>query len=102
MNDLTTLLLAFLFGVLLGMLFFGALWLTIRRGLSSDAPGPWFFASLLLRMLLTLSGFYLVGHGDWRRLLACLLGFVLARIAATRLTRTPGTLHARRIAGSGT
>jgi len=101
MNDLATLLLAFLLGVLLGMLFFGALWLTIRRGLYSDAPGPWFFVSLLLRMLVILAGFYVVGHGDWRRLLACLLGFVLVRIGATRLTRAPRTLNARRIAGSG-
>jgi F1F0 ATPase subunit 2 len=99
-NEPTALLLAFLLGALLGMLFFGALWLTILRGLHSNVPGPWFFASLLLRLLVILSGFYLVGHGDWRRLCACLLGFFVARVGATHLARLPRALKAHRIAGS--
>src|SRR3990167_5758726 len=49
----------------------------------------WIFTSLLLRLSLTLAGFYWVAGDDWRRLLACLLGFLLARLLVTRLTR-PG------------
>jgi hypothetical protein len=34
-----------------------------------------------------LAGFYSVSGGHWDRLLACLLGFVIARFIVTRLTR---------------
>ena len=34
-----------------------------------------------------LGGFLVVGHGDPVRLISCLLGFLLARVAVTRLTR---------------
>jgi F1F0 ATPase subunit 2 len=47
----------------------------------------WFFASLLLRTSIALAGFYLVARGHWERLLVCLLGFVIARLVVTRLTR---------------
>jgi len=41
-----------------------------------------------MRMSLVLVGFYFVGHGNWQRMLFCLLGFVMARIVVDRLTRT--------------
>ena len=37
-------------------------------------------------MSLALAGFYFVAGGHWQRLLACLLGFVIARLIVTRLT----------------
>lgn len=86
MHDLTALLLAWLAGLLLGAVFFGGLWWTVRRGMVSTRPALWFFLSLVLRLSLVLLGFYFVGQGDWRRLVACLVGFVLARILVTRLT----------------
>ncbi len=48
---------------------------------------------MLLRMGITLAGFYFVGRGDWRRLIACLLGFVVARFVVTWLTRAPVENH---------
>ena len=87
MNELLILMLSCLAGVALGAIFFGGLWWTIRKGLSSAWPALWFFGSLLLRMSLTLAGFYLVGAHHWERLLLCLLGFVLARLAVTWLTQ---------------
>ena len=47
-----------------------------------------FFGSLLLRTSITVTGFILVARGHWERLLVCLLGFVMARLVVTRLTRT--------------
>jgi F1F0 ATPase subunit 2 len=91
MNEIPTLLLALLAGVALGALFFGGLWLTVRKGLSSQRLVLWFLGGLLLRMGIALVGFYVVADGHWERLLACLSGFILARIAVTRLTRTPPT-----------
>jgi F1F0 ATPase subunit 2 len=83
------LVLPLLAGVLLGMFFFGGLWWTIRRGVSSKQPAALFFFSLLLRTGIALAGFYVVARGDWRRVLSCLVGFVLARILVTWLTRVP-------------
>ncbi len=48
-------------GLLLGAFFFGGLWWTVNRGVSSQRPALWFFGSMLLRMSITLAGFYFVG-----------------------------------------
>lgn len=82
-------------GALLGAMFYGGLWWTVQRGVSSGRAAPWFLASLLLRMGLALAGFYFVSAGQWQRLLLCLLGFVLARLAVTWLTRTSRQNNAR-------
>ena len=60
MNELLTLVLALAAGVLLGAIFFGGLWWTVRKGVSSKQPALWFFGSLLLRMSIALAGFYFV------------------------------------------
>jgi F1F0 ATPase subunit 2 len=87
MNETGSLLLALLTGVLLGAMFFGGLWWTVCKGTASRRVGLWFFGSLLLRTSIALAGFYFVAGGQWERLLACLLGFVLARLIVIRLTR---------------
>ena len=87
MNETLSLVLALVTGVLLGGVFFGGLWWTVRRVVSSKQPAPWLLGSVLLRMSIALAGFYFVAHGHWERLLVCLLGFVMARLIVTRLTR---------------
>ncbi|MDP2974944.1 MAG: ATP synthase subunit I [Anaerolineales bacterium] len=87
MNERLILLLALLAGGVLGVIYFGGLWWTVRKGLSSERPALWFFGSMLLRMSIVLPGFYFIAHGHWQRLLLCLLGFVIARLVVTRLTR---------------
>ncbi|PIQ51649.1 MAG: ATP synthase subunit I [Comamonadaceae bacterium CG12_big_fil_rev_8_21_14_0_65_59_15] len=89
MNDTLALALAWLAGGALGTFFFGGLWWTVRKSLASANPALWVFGSLLLRMGVTMTGFYLVSGGDWQRLLSCLVGFVMARQLVTRLTREP-------------
>ena len=93
MNDILDLIPALVTGMLLGMIFFGGLWWTVRKGLSSIQPATWFIGSLLLRTSMTLGGFYLVSNGQWERLLACLLGFTIVRPIVTRLTRLPENPH---------
>jgi F1F0 ATPase subunit 2 len=78
---------AWLSGAALGVVYFGGLWWTIRRAVFSALPVVWFVVSLPLRLGLALIGFYFVGRGHWPRLLLCLLGFLMARIAVTWLTR---------------
>ncbi len=87
MNELFILPMALTAGLLLGAIFFGGLWWTVRKSVASRFPGLWTFGSLLLRMSVTLAGFYLVGRAHWQPLVACLLGFVIARFIVTRLTR---------------
>ena len=93
--------LAAVVGLLLGAIFFGGLWWTVRKGLFFRRPALLFSASLLLRMGIAIAGFYWVGREigpaagqlsrqlSWQALLLCLLGFVLARLLVLRLSRRP-------------
>jgi F1F0 ATPase subunit 2 len=92
MTDTLTLMLAWVAGAMLGVMFFGGLWWTVRLGVSSRRPAVWFFVSLLLRTSLALAGMYVVSDGHWERLLLCLLGFVMARLVVMWLTR-PARAH---------
>jgi F1F0 ATPase subunit 2 len=80
-------------GALLGGVFFGGLWWTVHRAVSSKSIARWLLGSLLLRMGITLAGFYFVSRGHWLRLVVCLLGFLVARALVMRLTRTPVERH---------
>jgi F1F0 ATPase subunit 2 len=95
MNEALYMALAVVAGAVLGAMFYGGLWWTVRRGLLSRQPAVWFLTSLIARTAAALLGFYAVFRGDWRRLVACLAGFVLARILVTRLTRTPSEPSSR-------
>jgi F1F0 ATPase subunit 2 len=90
MNDISGTILALFAGAALGAIFFGSLWWTVRRGMTSERPALWFFGSLLLRTSLILVGFFIVSQGHWQRLVLCLIGFVLARaVVVRRLARVP-------------
>jgi F1F0 ATPase subunit 2 len=89
MNDVISLSVVLMAGILIGGFFFGGLWWTIQNGLTSKNPALWFFGSTLLRLSAALAGFYFIAGTDWRKLLICMLGFLIARLLVTRLTRTP-------------
>lgn len=89
MSDIQTLIFCGAAGGLLGVIFFGGLWWTVQRGMVSSRPAVWFVGSVLVRMSIVLFGFYLVGANEFSRLVACLIGFILARIALMRFTRIP-------------
>lgn len=89
MNEARMLALAGVAGLLLGGIFFGGLWWTVRKGVLSPRPAPLIIGSFALRTVIALAGFYIVGHGHGERMLLCLLGFVVARFIVTRLTRPP-------------
>ena len=97
MTDVLRIALVLIAGLSLGALFFGGLWWTARKGLAARQPALWFGTSLLLRSAIVLAGFYFAGGADWRRLLLCLLGFIIARSIVTRMVakRMPEeTVHA--------
>jgi len=87
MNETVMMVVAGATGLVLGAFFFGGLWWTVRKSVSSPRPALLFIGSLLLRTAIVLAGFHLVSSGQWQRLLVCLLGFVIARILVMRLTR---------------
>ncbi len=72
-------------GLVLGAVFFGGLWWTLRKSLKSQRPALWLLGSLLARTSLVLVGLYLVSGGQWQRLLAGLAGVIGARFLVLRL-----------------
>lgn len=94
MNELLFRMVALITGGVLGILFFGGLWLTVRKGMTSKTPALWFLGSFVVRMGIVLAGFYLImKQGDWLIGLLCLLGFIAARVIVLRLTRTNESVH---------
>ena len=86
MSETVSLLLTLLAGIAFGVLFFGGLWLTVHKGLNAKNPALLFMSSLILRVAITVVGFYYVGANSWQRMLVCLVGFLIARMVIVRLT----------------
>jgi F1F0 ATPase subunit 2 len=72
-------------GGVFGGVFFGGLWWTTARALNSRTPAIWLVLSFPVRAGVALTGFYAVAGGDWRRVLACGIGFLATRGVITRL-----------------
>lgn len=87
MNDTLYIILAFIAGLLLGTLFFGGLWLTVKKTPAAKMPALLVLGSFIFRFGITLSGFYFISLGNWQRLLVCLSGFITARFVIIRLTK---------------
>jgi F1F0 ATPase subunit 2 len=87
MNELVFKSLVFVSGMALGTVFFGGLWLTVKKTLSAKHPAVWYFGSLLVRVGITLAGFYYVASGSWVDMLICLLGFIISRFVILNATK---------------
>ena len=87
MNNAIYMILALITGLALGSFFFGGLWWTVRKAVQARIPALWFAGSLIIRLSVTMVGFYLIGAGSWQRLLICLVGFALARMLVIRFTK---------------
>jgi F1F0 ATPase subunit 2 len=87
MNEIVYMILAFILGLLLGTIFFGGLWFTVRKLVASKIPALWFLGSFILRVGITLIGFYYISSGSWQRLLICVAGFIIARFAVIHFTK---------------
>jgi F1F0 ATPase subunit 2 len=74
-------------GGVLGTIFFGGLWWTVRNALTAANPALVFLASLLLRTGIVLTGFYYVAGNGWLSVVLCLCGFIAARVVVTRMTQ---------------
>ena len=84
-NDLLYLALAFGAGIVLGTFYFYGLWLTVRKLPSARRPVVMSLSSFFGRLAVVLVGFYFVTAGRWERLVACLAGFLAARIVLVKI-----------------
>jgi F1F0 ATPase subunit 2 len=94
LNDLAGMAVALAAGLGLGTVFFGGLWLTLRRLSDSRQPGLLILGSLIARMGVALLGFYVVAGDSWHRLVSCAIGFFVVRSLMIRWLRPdrPSTL----------
>ena len=92
MNEFMFMGLSFIGGLLLGVVFFGGLWFTVRQLAASPSPALWFIGSFIVRSAITVLGFYYISLGDWRRLIVCLFGFIVARYAVVYFTKSKDKL----------
>ncbi len=87
MNETLSVILAFVAGIALGVIFFGGLWFTVKKLITAKVPALWMVGSFILRVGMVLLGFYFIGAGNWQRLLICLLGFIAARFIVIHFTK---------------
>jgi len=88
MNEILYLMLALIGGIILGTLFFGGLWITVKKAVTSKIPALWIVGSFFLRIGLILIGFYYISLGNWQRLIMCVLGFIAARYIVVQITKS--------------
>ena len=88
MNDLMIKILVLIVGMAMGAVFFGGLWLTVKKTLSSKKPALWYFLSMIIRTGIVLLGFYFIAPGGWINMLIALIGFVLARFMVQHYVKT--------------
>lgn len=74
-----------LVGGILGAFYFGGLWLTVSRIINTRHPVLLNIGSFFIRTAITLTGFYFVVRGGhWKRLIVCLIGFVIVKFLLVR------------------
>ncbi|MET4081950.1 F1F0 ATPase subunit 2 [Pedobacter sp. UYP30] len=74
-------------GLILGIIFFGGLWLTVKKSLGTAYAALWFLASSVIRTAIVLTGFYFIAQGSLPRILISVAGFVAARFLVLRFTK---------------
>ncbi len=84
------LILSVLVGILLGLFYFGGLWLTVQKITAITYPYLLVLLSFIIRVAVVLVGFFLLLRADWRYLLAALAGFIVARTLLAYKLKTNG------------
>ena len=86
MNEIVQMALVFTAGLVLGVIFFGGLWFTVKKSVSSKTPALWIFSSFIFRMGTVVLGFYYIARLGWQAMLICLIGFLTGRIIIQHFT----------------
>jgi len=78
-----TMVIAFITGILLGFVFFGGLYFSVKRMADMKHPAVFMLASLIVRMAILLVGLYLIRGDSFYNIPLALLGIILARTYLT-------------------
>jgi F1F0 ATPase subunit 2 len=104
LNEAAVLTLALVGGGIVGVFYFGTLWLVVRRLDHLAWPAAWLGVTGILRLAVVLALFALLVGTRWERLAAALVGFVAVRVVLTRWLGQPvaaGGRPRRRMARGG-
>jgi F1F0 ATPase subunit 2 len=66
-------------GLGLGLIYYGGLWLILRKLPEFNQPGAWVAISLVLRILVVLLVLYLLFAESWQQLMMAVLGMLITR-----------------------
>jgi len=84
MINVLNFLIVFIVGMLVGVFYFGTLWVIVRQLPRVKRPALLILSSFFARNAVTVLVFYFIMDGRWERLITCLLGFLLARTVIVR------------------
>ena len=70
---------AFIVGILVGSLFFGGLYLTVKKLTSLKYPALFMMLSLIVRLVILTGGIYLIMDGGIKNVLSAMAGIILVR-----------------------
>ncbi len=85
-------------GLVLGVFYYGGLWLVLRRLPQLSHPAVWLTLSLLVRTLTVLFVLYLLFANDWQQLLVAVLGMIISRVLLVQRIK-PAPRHAAKHTG---
>lgn len=88
MSEVLYMILSCITGLMLGAIFFGGLWFTVKKIVNARMPALWVLSSFVFRAGITLLGFYYISLGNWHRLLICVFGFIVARFVVIYFTKS--------------
>jgi F1F0 ATPase subunit 2 len=73
-----------LWGIALGLVYFGGLWITVSRLPRMKRQTLWMLGSFILRNVLVAAGFYAIVTLGWQSVLLCLPGLLGVRFVMIR------------------
>ena len=88
--------LSFVWGALLGLFYFGGLWITLKYISRSKKPKSWLVMSFVIRISVILAGFWAVMRMDPVAFMLTFLAFLITRVILTRSLgrESQGEIHA--------
>jgi F1F0 ATPase subunit 2 len=87
---------SFIWGVLLGLFYFGGLWMTLKVMTRSNKPKSWLGISFIIRISFIMAGFWVIMKADAVSFILTLSAFLITRIILTRTLgrERRGKIHA--------
>jgi F1F0 ATPase subunit 2 len=82
-------------GSILGVFYFGGLWITVQYLVNGKHPYSLFFVSFFIRILVVLAVFYLIVVQGWIYLVVSLLGLIITRMIIVTVLKPDLTVQSK-------